>query len=277
MVGYGYRCYDGIPCRILLRRVGAYPGRHAACRLRLGAALCATDINDGGQIVGSVPTTGRSAASCSPPTGAPGTFCDVAPHAPYTEAVAALAARGIVLGTADGCFRPGETTLRAQLAALVARSIPGDRPPGHTLAPPDCAVAGSWDCEDWGNDFKDRGGLVAGLWRNVGTLQHYGVAQGWTRRPSARTTWSRTPRRSPDHPRAGRGGDLEDQPGAPFYPGTPPPPTPTTFAPSLSTPGGARRCARRRHHLGHGPVGTPGPRAVGSPGALGGGSPGPSG
>lgn len=139
----------------------------------------ATDINDAGQIVGSGSHNGQPRAFLLTPTGVLGAFCDVAFGRSYTEAVAALAARGIVLGTADGCFRPGEATLRAQLAALVARAIPGDRPPGHTLAPPDCAVAGSWDCEDWGNDFADRGGLVAGLWRDVGTLRHYGVAQGY--------------------------------------------------------------------------------------------------
>lgn len=35
------------------------------------------------------------------------------------------------------------------------------------------------DGEDWGNQFSDRGGLIEGLWRNVGTLQHYRVAFGY--------------------------------------------------------------------------------------------------
>lgn len=183
----------------------------------------ATDINDGGQIVGSGTHNGQERGFLLSPTGAPGTFWDVGPSAPYAEAVAALAARGVVLGTRDGSFRPGETTLRAQLAALVARSIPGDRPPGHTLAPPDCAVAGSWDCEDWGNDFKDRGGLVADLWRNVGTLQHYGVAQGY----DAATFGPNDP---VTHAQAislitralVAAGIWEDQPGVPLpYPGAP--------------------------------------------------------
>jgi hypothetical protein len=50
--------------------------------------------------------------------------------------------------------------------------------PPTTLTPPGC-IAGTWDCEDWGNDFIDRGGLIASLWRNVGALQHYGVAGGY--------------------------------------------------------------------------------------------------
>ncbi len=42
-------------------------------------------------------------------------------------------------------------------------------------------MAGTWDCEDWGTGFTDRGGIDVHLWRNAGTLQHYGVALGYTR------------------------------------------------------------------------------------------------
>jgi hypothetical protein len=41
------------------------------------------------------------------------------------------------------------------------------------------ARAMGWDAEDWGNSFTDRAGTDANLWRNVGTLAHYGVALGY--------------------------------------------------------------------------------------------------
>ena len=48
------------------------------------------------------------------------------------------------------------------------------------LAPPACLVAGTWDCEEWPNNFTDRNGLDGNLWRDIGALQHYGVALGYT-------------------------------------------------------------------------------------------------
>ncbi len=66
------------------------------------------------------------------------------------------------------------------MAALIARATPaGPGTPPTTLVPPACLVAGSWDCEDWGNGFQDQNGLDANLWRNVGTLAFYGVAYGY--------------------------------------------------------------------------------------------------
>ncbi len=102
----------------------------------------------------------------SPALAAP-TFVDVpADNVAYT-AVEALAARGIIKGCDADAHRfcPDDPTLRAQMAALIAR-------------------AAGWDAEDHGNQFADRCDVQAGcidadLWRNVGTLQYYGVAKGY--------------------------------------------------------------------------------------------------
>ena len=75
-------------------------------------------------------------------------------------AIKELAARGIVRGYGDGNFGTGDQVLRAQMAAMLARSM-------------------NWDSEDWGTPFPDRGEVDADLWRNVGTLAHYGVARGY--------------------------------------------------------------------------------------------------
>lgn len=139
----------------------------------------ATGINDAGQIVGFGEHNGQFRAFLLTPSGASGAFCDVAPGAAYAGAVALLAERGIARGTTTGCFLPAQGITRAELAALIVRATPGNLPPGHTLAPPVCLMADTWDCEDWGNDFTDRGGLVASLWRSVGTLQHYEIARGY--------------------------------------------------------------------------------------------------
>lgn len=87
------------------------------------------------------------------------TFCDVSPSDPYYTAVTQLAARGIIRG-AGGCYNPGSTLLRAQVAALITRSI-------------------GWDEQNWGNPFLDQNGVDNSLWRNVGALAHYDVARGY--------------------------------------------------------------------------------------------------
>jgi len=87
-------------------------------------------------------------------------FPDVAASHPYAEAIAQLAARGIIRGYENGDFGPNDTTLRAQMAALIARAM-------------------GWDAEDRGNPFPDRGAVDANLWRNVGTLAFYKVARGY--------------------------------------------------------------------------------------------------
>jgi agarase len=89
-----------------------------------------------------------------------GVFPDVPGGTPEAAAIAELTARGIIKGYSNGRFGPGDTTLRAQMAALICRAM-------------------GWDSEDWGNDFRDRGGLDATLWRNAGTLARYGVARGY--------------------------------------------------------------------------------------------------
>jgi uncharacterized repeat protein (TIGR02543 family) len=87
-------------------------------------------------------------------------FPDVPPSHPAYEAISQLAARGIIRGYQDGRFGPQDTTLRAQMAALIARAM-------------------GWDGEDHANRFPDRGSVDADLWRNVGTLAFYNVARGY--------------------------------------------------------------------------------------------------
>ena len=90
----------------------------------------------------------------------PPTFCDVTPATPSYEAIVELAARGVIRGYENGCFGPNDTTLRAQMAALIARAM-------------------GWEAESWPNPFPDQGYVDADLWRDVGTLNHYGVALGY--------------------------------------------------------------------------------------------------
>lgn len=109
------------------------------------------------------------------------TFSDVATNRVDFVAITELAARGIIYGYGNGDYGPDDGVQRAQMAALIARATAaGPGTPTTNLAPPACLVAGTWDCDDWGNDFTDRGALDGNLWRNVGALQHYGVALGYT-------------------------------------------------------------------------------------------------
>jgi hypothetical protein len=87
-------------------------------------------------------------------------FADVPAGDAAAEAIAQLAARGVLLGYGDGRLGPDDTTQRAQMAAMICRAM-------------------GWDGEDHGNPFIDRGGIDADLWRNVGTLAYYGVAYGY--------------------------------------------------------------------------------------------------
>ncbi len=88
------------------------------------------------------------------------TFPDVSATNPYREAIGQLAARGVIRGYADGTFGPADQIVRAQMAALIARAM-------------------GWDADNWGTRFPDRGVVDADLWRNVGALEHYGVARGY--------------------------------------------------------------------------------------------------
>lgn len=104
------------------------------------------------------------------------TFCDVPPGSPYYDAVTQLAARGVIGGYDNGCFGPGDATLRAQMAALIARAM-------------------GWNNENHGTPFPDRGPVDDNLWRNVGTLAHYNVARGYqdgTYQPTGTVLYAQT-------------------------------------------------------------------------------------
>ncbi|MFN8513450.1 MAG: choice-of-anchor D domain-containing protein [Thermomicrobiales bacterium] len=77
-----------------------------------------------------------------------------------------MTALKIIRGYGNGKFGPNDTTQRAQMAALICRGMGYDR-------------RQTWDQEDHGNPFIDRGGLDANLWRNVGTLYYYNVGRGY--------------------------------------------------------------------------------------------------
>ena len=87
-------------------------------------------------------------------------FTDVFTDTQYANAICALAARGIIRGFPDGSFQPSAPTLRAQMAALIAR-------------------AQGWEDEEHGNFFPDQGPVDGNLWRNVNTLAFYRVALGY--------------------------------------------------------------------------------------------------
>ncbi len=118
----------------------------------------ATHINNAGQIIatGYLPNSRERHALLLSPR-----LYDVPADSPYRAAIVALTERGIIQGYADGRFGPADLVLRAQSAALIAR-------------------AAGWDAEDWPDaTFPDRGPIDDDLWRNVRTLAHYGVAQGY--------------------------------------------------------------------------------------------------
>lgn len=95
-------------------------------------------------------------------------------------AIVALASRSTIRGYTNGTFGPDDGVQRAQMAALIARAtLAGPDTPATMLTPPACLAGGTWDCEVWSTNFSDRNGLDGSLWRNVGTLQHYGVAFGY--------------------------------------------------------------------------------------------------
>ena len=59
----------------------------------------------------------------SPEASAPGDFTDVAPNAPYAQAVAWAVERGITSGTSEATFSPGETCTRGQIATFLYRCL----------------------------------------------------------------------------------------------------------------------------------------------------------
>ncbi len=88
-------------------------------------------------------------------------YPDVSASTPYQDAIVQLAARGTIHGYEDGTFGPNDPTLRAQMAALIARGM-------------------VWDGESHTNPFNDQSGVDPNLWRNVGTLAFRTVARGYT-------------------------------------------------------------------------------------------------
>ena len=95
--------------------------------------------------------------------GARQTFADAGPgQTGATEAIAQLAARGIIKGCdqAANLFCPTDPTLRAQMAALIVRAM-------------------GWGDEDPANPFPDRNGVDDELWRAIAILADHGVAKGY--------------------------------------------------------------------------------------------------
>ncbi len=103
----------------------------------------------------------RPSASPRPSSG----FDDVGDDHPERTAIAFVADKGIVHGYGDGRFGPDDHTLRAQMAAMIARAL-------------------GWDLEDHGNGFHDRCDdrqrcIDDDLWRNIGALSERGVVKGY--------------------------------------------------------------------------------------------------
>ena len=200
------------------------------------------------------------------------TFRDVPRNRADYAAIVALASRGTILGYNAEQYGPDDGVQRAQLAALIARATgagPGT-PTVGTLSPPACLVAGTWDCEDWGTTLTDQSG-DPNLWRNAGTLQHYGVALGYTAGDCA-GKWRTFPCYGPADPVTYAQtitfitrmmqvkGYWVAQPSAPL--------------PYANVPGPHREDVRTFHFYTVGvpappPTGMPTPRAAGSPGRCG--------
>src|SRR3954447_7057297 len=87
-------------------------------------------------------------------------FTDVPASHPNFAAITWLAQRGFAKGYGDGTFGVDDPIVRGQVAGLITRPL-------------------GWQFETWPNPFPDQGTLDADLWRNVGTLAHYQVAQGF--------------------------------------------------------------------------------------------------
>lgn len=91
------------------------------------------------------------------------TFADAGPsQTGATEAIAQLAARGIIKGCdpAANLFCPNDPTLRAQMAALIVRAL-------------------GWGGENPANPFPDRNGVDDELWQAIAILADHQVAKGY--------------------------------------------------------------------------------------------------
>jgi hypothetical protein len=88
-------------------------------------------------------------------------YCDISPDMAAGEAIARLAALGVIRGYGDGCFGPGDEIIRAQMAGMIARAMGWDADPGGAIL------------------FADQSGVDDELWRAVGILAARGVARGY--------------------------------------------------------------------------------------------------
>ncbi len=88
-------------------------------------------------------------------------FTDTPDDAVSQEAIRQLAQRGVLRGNGDGTIGANSSTLRAQMAGLIARAM-------------------TWELEGYGGTlFPDQVNVDNELWHSVGTLAHYNVAQGF--------------------------------------------------------------------------------------------------
>ncbi|HEU5326975.1 MAG TPA: S-layer homology domain-containing protein [Thermomicrobiales bacterium] len=158
----------------------------SSCPSCLTAAL---DIIDSNQSW-TYPQVGVNVVGQAAPPPSTSPFSDVPTSHPYYQAIVALANQGIIHGyqpvtcqeehVAYPCFGPDDPIMRAQMAALIARTM-------------------GWDQESHGNQFPDRcnakGCIDNELWREVGTLAYRDVAHGYqdgTYRPFDHVLYAQT-------------------------------------------------------------------------------------
>jgi alpha-tubulin suppressor-like RCC1 family protein len=107
-------------------------------------------------------------------------FTDVSPSNPYYTAIAQLAARGSIHGYGNGAFGPSDLIVRAQSAAIIARTF-------------------GWDTEFHGNSFPDKcdpngqNCIDTELWNDVGALNFYNVARGYPNPTTCQAAGTTTP------------------------------------------------------------------------------------
>ena len=94
-------------------------------------------------------------------------FGDLPPGPPPYEAITQLAARGIVRGYENGDFGPNDTTLRAQMAALIVRAMGWE---GENRSE---SVQRSWRCGRWPLALgRHARGVRCGAWLRRWDLWH---------------------------------------------------------------------------------------------------------
>ena len=94
-------------------------------------------------------------------------FADVPGGQPSSGPIAELAARGFIQGYGDGTFGPADRTMRAQMAALIARAMAYTDNPANPFTDR-CNPGDPGDCVD------------AELWTRVAQLAGRDIARGYT-------------------------------------------------------------------------------------------------